>query len=299
MEISRLVDNPHGITLPARMEVFARGALRAFKALYEGANAPPKEIVHVTCTGYVSPNAAQLFCESRGWQRTTRIATVYHSGCYAAVPAVRQALQTVESAGAASARADVVHTEMCSLHFDPMNQEPEQLVVHSLFADGFIKYSVQKWDRVAPALRVLAIAEEIVPNTPHEMTWGLGAYGFKMSLSRNVPEYLSQVVQPFFERLAQQAGLSYADIAASPFAIHPGGPRIIEVLQDKLRLTDAQVAASREVLRTHGNMSSATLPTVWESMLLDPQVPHGTLIPGVAFGPGLTLAGVLLQKVCP
>jgi len=63
-----------------------------------------------------------------------------------------------------------------------------------------------------------------------------------------------------------------------------------------LELDAAQVRTSREVLRDHGNMSSATLPHVWMRLAGDPQVAPGTLIPSLAFGPGLTVAGVLLEK---
>ena len=42
----------------------------------------------------------------------------------------------------AAARSRIVHTEMCSLHLDPSRHEPEQIVIQSLFADGFIAYDV-------------------------------------------------------------------------------------------------------------------------------------------------------------
>lgn len=82
----------------------------------------------------------------------------------------------------------------------------------------------------------------------------------------------------------------------SVFAIHPGGPRLIEQLGQLLELAPAQYATSLDVLRDHGNMSSATLPHVWMRLLDDRRVPAGTLIPSLAFGPGLTICGALLEK---
>jgi predicted naringenin-chalcone synthase len=301
MEIYRLSENPHGVALGHRMQVFAKGALRGFKALYQDAAHPaPGEVIHVTCTGYSSPSPAQLFVESRGWGRNTKITPLYHSGCYAAVPAVRlgvAAASVAPAAGSTHPSVDIVHTELCSLHLDPLAQEPDQLVVHTLFADGFIRYSVRPWDRATPGLRVLAVHEEIVPNTPHEMQWLLEPYSFRMALTRQVPELLAQVIEPFLEKLTHRAGLLPPDLRGATHALHPGGPRIIEVLQDKLRLDDKQIVHSRKVLAEKGNMSSATLPTIWSAILNDPSIPHGALIPSVAFGPGLTIAGVLLQKV--
>ena len=57
-----------------------------------------------------------------------------------------------------------------------------------------------------------------------------------------------------------------------------------------------QVQASNDVLRNHGNMSSATLPHVWKAMLEDDTVRPGTLIVSLAFGPGLTISGAILRK---
>ncbi len=303
MEVYRLTENPHGVALGRRMQVFAKGALRGIKALYQDpSHRPPGELIHVTCTGYASPSPAQLFVESRGWGRSTRVTPLYHSGCYAAVPAVRLAVAAAgmtPATGAPHSCVDIVHTELCSLHLDPLSQEPDQLVVHTLFADGFIRYTVRPWDKLTPGLRVLAVHEEIIPNTPHEMQWLLEPYSFRMALTRQVPELLSQVVEPFFEKLASRAGLLPPDLKGATHALHPGGPRIIEVLQDKLRLDDSQIRHSRRVLAEQGNMSSVTLPTIWNAILKDPTIPNGSLIPSVAFGPGLTIAGVLLQKVGP
>jgi predicted naringenin-chalcone synthase len=50
------------------------------------------------------------------------------------------------------------------------------------------------------------------------------------------------------------------------------------------------------VLFDHGNMSSATLPHIWQRLIDDPAVPRGTPIPSLAFGPGLTMCGALLEK---
>ena len=85
-------------------------------------------------------------------------------------------------------------------------------------------------------------------------------------------------------------------VVAALFAIHPGGPRIIDELAELLALRPRQVEASNAVLRDHGNMSSATLPHVWKAILEDAEVPAGTWVVALAFGPGLTIAGAILRK---
>ncbi len=53
-------------------------------------------------------------------------------------------------------------------------------------------------------------------------------------------------------------------------------------------------AASREVLFRFGNMSSATLPHVWTTLVNDASVAVGTPVVSLAFGPGLTMCGALM-----
>lgn len=82
----------------------------------------------------------------------------------------------------------------------------------------------------------------------------------------------------------------------SIFAIHPGGPKIIDSVQEVLELSNDQVVESKKVLFERGNMSSATLPHVW-SEILNNNYPVGTKVISYAFGPGLTLFGSVFE-VC-
>jgi predicted naringenin-chalcone synthase len=119
----------------------------------------------------------------------------------------------------------------------------------------------------------------------------------QMTLSRKVPDHIRTGLGAFLDRLAAEAGLSAASLLEEAFfAIHPGGPRIIDEIASLLGLRPEQVQASNTVLLNHGNMSSATLPHVWSAMLADAAVPAGALVVSLAFGPGLTIAGALLRK---
>ena len=197
-----------------------------------------------------------------------------------------------------SGPVDVVHTELCSLHLDPTQHDPGQLVIQSLFADGYMKYQLDK--SAAPraaCLEILALRDEIVPHSTQAMEWTTGPLFFTMTLSKDVPILFASALTGFVQRLFKETGLDYTDEKQSAvFAIHPGGPRIIDLSQRILNLDPAQVAWSRRVLRKQGNMSSATLPYIWHDMLQDAAVPTGTLIISLGAGPGLTLSGALFRK---
>ncbi len=270
-----------------------------FEAEYADEPVAPRDLLHVTCTGYVAPSAAQRLVAARGWGGLTRVTHAYHMGCYAAIPALRLAAgcfaTASPSAPVGAGRVDVVHTELCSLHLDPAAQSVEQLVVQSLFADGLIRYSLEMTDG-APGLGLLATHERILPDSAGEMGWIVGDAGMLMTLSAGVPARVVGALRGFVAELFALAGRDPAALRGAVAAVHPGGPKIVDGVCAALELDEAQVRASREVLRTCGNMSSATLPHIWMHVLDDPAVAPGSLVLGLAFGPGLTLAGCLLEK---
>ncbi len=294
MRIFNATAAPEGQRLAARMALFAEVTQEVFDAFYSTEAVAPTHMIHVTCTGYVAPSAAQRLVAVKGWTETV-VTHAYHMGCYAALPALRQAAGFIAADGPAT-RVDVVHTELCTLHLNPTLHDPEQLVIQSLFADGFARYSVTGELSGAPRFELLAMAEEVLPDSAAAMTWQCAEWGFPMTLARDVPVRIAQALPRFIARLARRGGRSEVEVRQAVYAIHPGGPKIIEQVQAGLELTAAQTAASRRVLHAYGNMSSATLPYVWSDILADETVPDGALVASLAFGPGLTLCGNLLIK---
>ncbi len=296
MVLYDVVNHPHGRGTTTRNAVYADAVSRYFAQEYEAEDAAPSDLIHVTCTGYVSPSGAQRVVQEKGWR--TRVTHAYHMGCYAAFPATRLAMGALfadAAAGARGGRVDVVHTELCSLHLDPSDHSVEQLVVQSLFADGFIRYAVSADD--GPGLRVLAMDERILPGSADSMGWALSDWGMKMTLARDVPDRIGAALRTFVADLYAKADLRLGDeLGRTVFAVHPGGPKIIDAVRDVLELRDAQVATSRGVLFDYGNMSSATLPHVWMRIVDDPSIARGTPILSLAFGPGLTICGGIFRK---
>jgi predicted naringenin-chalcone synthase len=295
MEVFDVVAGHEQANLGRRMAFFAERCDEVLARLYPehmDSNRVPDLMVHVTCTGYASPSPVQRLVTLRGWHNTTQATQAYHMGCYAAVPALRLAAAHL---GAGLCRqVDLVHNELCTLHFDPSAHEPEQLVVQSLFADGHIAYSAST---SFGSLRLLALGEELIPDSANMMTWALGAGGFRMTLARQVPAAIAKSIGDFVARLFQSAGIDpSSDKSRAIAAIHPGGPRIIDTLGQILGFDESALLAARGVLRDCGNMSSATLPHILARVAADPDVRPGTPILGLAFGPGLTMAGLVAVR---
>jgi len=302
MRIFRLDEKPEGEGMLSRMRLYGDVAAGAFERFYAEEDRPPSDLLHVTCTGYTSPSAPQRLVSSRGWGRHTRVTQAYHMGCYASLPALRIAGGFVSAPAAmrpdGPRRVDVVHTELCTLHLNPLIHTPEQLVVQTLFADGFIAYTVcdASARSGAPALQLLALAEDVIPDSSESMQWICSDWGMQMTLARDIPERLNSVLGTFIDRLCNRASLTSTERDQARFAIHPGGPKILDGAKGLLDLRDEQIEHSREVLFSRGNMSSATLPHVWMNMMADDNVIDGQIIISAAFGPGLTLCGAVMRK---
>jgi len=78
------------------------------------------------------------------------------------------------------------------------------------------------------------------------------------------------------------------------WAVHPGGRSILDRVESALSLDATALAPSREVLRQHGNMSSATLLFILRDLLADAERVEGDRVAALAFGPGLTVEAARL-----
>jgi predicted naringenin-chalcone synthase len=305
----------HGSPLEDRMNYFSEKMPVVFGALYADALAsPPDDIIHVSCSGYVSPSPAQRFVSKQGWL-TTNVTHSYHMGCYGAFPPVNMAVGFLASShhvlSSAKKKYDIVHTELLSSHADFSAQKPSDIVVMTLFADGFAKYSaytesafldqknIPSTDsRPKRGLKVRSSHNEIFPDSLEEMTWIPKSHVFEMYLSKNVPLLIRDRIVAFISELTRMAGVDFETEKKNIlFAIHPGGPKILTHIRDCLGIGEHQLKWSRDVLYHHGNMSSATVPHIWKSMVEDEAITAGTIVVSVAFGPGLTATGLVFEVV--
>lgn len=239
-------------------------------------------LVVCSCTGYVTPGLDILLARDLGLPADARRVFVGHMGCYAALPGLGVAADFV----ALHRRpAVLLCVELPSLHVQPPTVDPQQVVAHALFSDAAAAVVVVP-DGVGP--RVLEVAAKTDTATADYMTWHVTDLGFRMGLSPRVPDVLSAHVRPLATELAQRHDFAVADIAS--WAVHPGGPRILDVVQEQLALTNDDMAASRACLAEHGNCSSPTVLLILAELLRRPAQP--TML--MAFGPGLTLYGALL-----
>ncbi|RYZ89588.1 MAG: hypothetical protein EOP04_06415 [Proteobacteria bacterium] len=279
--------------LQDRMKIYVDAADTMARKAFAETSQAPKYIVDISCTGYRAPYTAQMLVLEKCWEKQTRLLKIGHMGCYASVPGIHMGAQLASSLGADEI-VSVLSTELCTLHLDPLATDADQVVSNILFADGCAKMNVASNPK-PNSLALIAHYEALVPNSTQYMAWDLQDSRFHMTLSRKVVTQLNAVIGQHLSEFLEANDVSKSQITR--YAIHPGGPRIVESIQEALNLDDDAVRHSKAILKKHGNMSSATLPHVWKAMQEDISVKSGELIVSMAFGPGLTVTMNLLQKV--
>jgi alkylresorcinol/alkylpyrone synthase len=241
----------------------------------------------VTCTGYATPGLDIRVAADLGMAPDVQRLLVGHMGCYAAIPGLGAVADHVVARGRPSV---MLCLELTSLHVQPALDERDQVVAHALFGDAAAAVVVLPRPG---GLEVLDTVARTDPATADRMTWDVTDTGFRMGLSPQVPDVLAGHVRDVVTGLLDRHGLTTADVDA--WAVHPGGPRILDVVQEQLGLPELD--ASRAVLAERGNCSSATVLLVLEELRRRGRPRPGRAAVALAFGPGLTLYATLLRAV--
>jgi predicted naringenin-chalcone synthase len=283
-----------GPTTAQRMEHYVRLAPPlAIKAAAEAlANwgRPPSEItqlVTVSCTGFMAPGLDHALVAGLKLRPTVGRTHVGYMGCHGALNGLRVARAITGSDP--RARVLLCAVELCCLHYH-YTWNPQKMVANAIFADGAAALvGVPEGGAPAGAWRAVASGSCYLPDSAGAMTWTIGDHGFEMTLAKNVPALIGRHLRPWLEEWLGGEGLKLSDVGS--WAIHPGGPRILEAAEQALGLTERDTAASHEVFARYGNMSSPTVLFVVRRL-----IESGAALPCVClgFGPGLVAEAALL-----
>jgi len=181
--------------------------------------------------------------------------------------------------------------ELCSLTLQRDDYSIANLVAASLFGDGAAAVVAKGSAHGSAGPRVLATRSRIYPDTEDVMGWNIGTNGFQIKLSNEVAivaeKYLGEDVRDF---LADH-DLTTADIKT--WVCHPGGPKVIEAVENTLDLPVHALDHTRKSLRDNANLSSVSVLDVLRANMAD-RPPAGSFGLMIAMGPGFCSELVLL-----
>lgn len=282
-----------GPTTGQRLEMYTRHARPlALKAARRGlaqSGVAAGEVTHlvtVSCTGFHAPGIDIELMKGLGLPATTERTHVGFMGCHGALNGLRVAGAIAGSDP--EAHVLVCAVELCCLH-GCYDWDPETLVCNAIFADGAAAV-VGAAAGPPDVWRLAANGSCVFPGSESDMTWRVTDHGFRMTLSKNVPALIEANLRPWLVQWLGKHGISFDQVAS--WAIHPGGPKIIDAVERSLGLPVAANDPARAVLAENGNMSSPTILFLVEH-LQRARAPQPCV--ALAFGPGLTAEAALFR----
>ncbi|MGO1838689.1 MAG: type III polyketide synthase [Candidatus Microbacterium stercoravium] len=250
-------------------------------------------VVTASCTGFFAPGPDFRLVRDLGIPSSAERTHIGFMGCAAAFPALRSAARIC--AAQPGSVVLVACTELCSLHIRS-SSDPEQIVASAVFGDGAAAAIVTSAAPrgAAPSLEIGEFSTAITSDGEEDMDWTIGDNGFEMRLTARVPRIIGREIAGVVRRVLGEGVDPTSAIDA--WAVHPGGRSVLDHVQAGIGLTDEAMAASRDVLREYGNMSSATILFILRRILDDDALPDGARVAGLCFGPGLTVETVSLTR---
>lgn len=287
-------------TAKPRMNLYEKHALSLAKdassIALKNAGVEPGSITHlitISCTGMYAPGLDIELIEELGLATHTKRTSINFMGCYASFNGLKMADQIIGSDP--EAQVLMVSVELCSIHLQ-QKKDDESVLANAIFGDGAASLVLSS-KQGGKSFKVKNFYSDLALAGKKEMGWYIGDNGFEMKLSSRVPDVIKDGIEELTNKLLDHIQLKLADVQY--FAIHPGGKRILEVIEEKLHISKEQNRFSRDVLKAYGNMSSPTVLFVMKSILDQVSIAdNGKHLLSFAFGPGLTLESAVLEISC-
>jgi alkylresorcinol/alkylpyrone synthase len=283
-------------TIEERQTHYARHALElgesSSRRALESAGVSPESVrfvISVSCTGYMMPSLDVHLAHRIGLNTAARRVPITELGCSAAVAAVGLARELLR--GDEDATALVVSTELSSLCLQTSEPSISDVIAGLLFGDASASVVIAGRDE-GRGLRVVGSRTVLWPESTRDLGMQLTTTGFRLDLSRQVPRLVRRHLRATVEAFLTAHGIGLGDVGF--WAVHPGGPKLLDSMAESLGLSDAALRPSWAVWERCGNVSSATALVILRD-LLDAGLAPGSLGMMLAPGPGLTCEMVLLR----
>jgi alkylresorcinol/alkylpyrone synthase len=248
-------------------------------------------IFFVSITGISSPSIDARLINKMNLPVNIKRVPIFGLGCVAGAAGISRAADYVRAYP--KQVAAVLAVELCSLTLQQEDLSVANLISSGLFGDGAGAVLVAGAERESSGPEILATRSVFYPNSEHVMGWDISEKGFRIVLSREVPEVVHDHLASDVDAFLEDEGLSRADIGS--WVLHTGGPRVLEATAAALGLEEGALDASWECLRRTGNLSSASVLLVLEEVMMRRRPAAGTYSILAAMGPGFCSELVLLR----
>jgi predicted naringenin-chalcone synthase len=290
---------PSKATVSNKLDVFKERAVPlAIKAIYsafENLNTTVEafgvtHLITVTCTGLAAPGIDAEIIEQLNLPNDIFRTSVNFLGCNAAFHALKIADMILKTD--VSAKVLIVSVELCTLHFQPKNNN-DNLLSNTIFGDGAAAVVLTS-DSISSqkGLTIDGFYSILLNKGKDLMGWNITPVNFEMILDAKIPDFIGSEINNIVERASAKFNIQSKNV--NNWAIHPGGKKIVDTIKNKLQLSEQEVQASYKVLSEYGNMSSPTILFVMKELMEQDHL-KGETVFAIGFGPGLSIETALFS----
>ncbi len=250
-------------------------------------------LITVSCTGMYAPGIDAVLIERLNLPKDIFHTSVNFLGCNAAFHALKIADMISKTDG--QAKILIVCVELCTLHFQTKDNH-DNLLSNTIFGDGaaavIITSEKHSNENKQNSLSINGFYSLLLDKGKDLMGWNITPVNFEMILDARIPDVLGDEVNSILINATKKFNITPEVI--TNWAIHPGGKKIIDVIKNKLDLSDEDVKASYKILDEYGNMSSPTILFVLNELMQEKNK-QGQTIFSIGFGPGLSIETALFS----
>ncbi|GGK34998.1 alpha-pyrone synthesis polyketide synthase-like Pks18 [Nocardia camponoti] len=292
-------------TIRDRMNLFfehgAPLAIDVVRRAIAGLDDPAEEIgqlIFVTSTGFIAPGIDVAVIKELGLSKTVNRLVINFMGCAAAMNGIRAASDYVKSHPDKKSLVLCIELSSVNAVFD---DDVNDVITHSLFGDGCAAVVIGARSVGQPldggSIVIRDGFSHLLDDAEDGIVLGVKQAGITCELATDLPDYIYRGVDPVIVDVLARNDLGKDDIDL--WAIHPGGPRIIEESANSLGISPDSAPLSWEVLGEYGNMLSVSLLFVLQRMVAEAAESHRAISTGVAFSfaPGVVLEGIVFDVI--
>jgi len=248
-------------------------------------------LITVTVTGVATPSIDARLMNRLGLPSRVKRVPIFGLGCVAGTAGIARAADYVRAYP--DQVVVLLSVEMCSLTLQREDLSIPNLIASGLFGDGAAAAVVVGENREAQGPQIVASRSVFYPDSEEVMGWDISESGFRIVLSADVPEVVRRHLRGDVDSFLAEQDLTRTDITT--WVSHPGGPKVLEAMQEALELPDESLELAWRSLREVGNLSSTSVLLVLEETLRERSPEPGDFGVMLAMGPGFCSELVLLR----